>query len=79
MTDVELPVMPPVSPMLAKPVAAIPEGQHYEPKWDGFRSVVFRDGDEVGDRATLDDHEAVVVLQGEDFAIEESRVVLLGR
>ena len=43
----QLPVMPPVSPMLAKPVTAIPEGQLYEPKWDGFRSVIFRDGDEV--------------------------------
>lgn len=47
MTDVDLPVMPPVPPMLAKPVAKIPTGQHYEPKWDGFRSVVFRDGEEV--------------------------------
>ena len=43
----KLPVMPPVAPMLAKPVAAIPPGQFYEPKWDGFRSIVFRDGDEV--------------------------------
>jgi ATP-dependent DNA ligase len=42
-----LPVMPPVAPMLAKPVAAIPPGRFYEPKWDGFRSIVFRDGDEV--------------------------------
>jgi ATP-dependent DNA ligase len=33
--------------MLAKPVDAIPSGQLYEPKWDGFRSIVFRDGDEV--------------------------------
>ena len=33
--------------MLAKPVAEIPEGQIYEPKWDGFRSIIFRDGDEV--------------------------------
>jgi ATP-dependent DNA ligase len=33
--------------MLAKAVAGIPEGQFYEPKWDGFRSIVFRDGDEV--------------------------------
>jgi ATP-dependent DNA ligase len=40
--------MPPVSPMLAKAVPAIPEGDFsYEPKWDGFRSIVFRDGDEV--------------------------------
>jgi ATP-dependent DNA ligase len=45
--DMKLPVMPPVAPMLAKPVAAIPPGQLYEPKWDGFRSIVFRDGDEV--------------------------------
>ena len=43
----QLPVMPPVSPMLAKPVSAIPPGQLYEPKWDGFRSIIFRDGDEV--------------------------------
>jgi ATP-dependent DNA ligase len=42
-----LPVTPPVAPMLAKPAAAIPPGQFYEPKWDGFRSIVFRDGDEV--------------------------------
>ncbi|HEU0086132.1 MAG TPA: ATP-dependent DNA ligase [Pseudonocardiaceae bacterium] len=42
-----LPVMPPLAPMLAKPVATIPPGQHYEPKWDGFRSIIFRDGTEV--------------------------------
>ncbi len=39
--------MPPISPMLAKPAASIPKGQLYEPKWDGFRSIIFRDGDEV--------------------------------
>ncbi len=39
--------MPPVAPMLAKSVPEIPPGQHYEPKWDGFRAIVFRDGDEV--------------------------------
>jgi ATP-dependent DNA ligase len=43
----KLPVMPPVAPMLAKSVPTIPPGASYEPKWDGFRSVVFRDGDEV--------------------------------
>jgi ATP-dependent DNA ligase len=43
-----LPVMPPIAPMLSKSVPAIPEGEmSYEPKWDGFRSIVFRDGDEV--------------------------------
>ena len=43
----KLPVMPPVAPMLSKSVKEIPEGMSYEPKWDGFRSIVFRDGDEV--------------------------------
>jgi ATP-dependent DNA ligase len=44
----QLPVMPPVAPMLAKSVSEIPAGAlSYEPKWDGFRSIVFRDGDEV--------------------------------
>ncbi|OBK05146.1 ATP-dependent DNA ligase, partial [Mycolicibacterium conceptionense] len=42
-----LPVMPPVSPMLAKPATVIPPDASYEPKWDGFRALVFRDGDEV--------------------------------
>jgi len=39
--------MPPVSPMLAKPVRSIPPGASYEPKWDGFRTICFRDRDEV--------------------------------
>ena len=41
--------MPPVRPMLAKAVREVPRGVGlaYEPKWDGFRCVVFRDGDEV--------------------------------
>jgi ATP-dependent DNA ligase len=43
----DLPINPPVKPMLAKPVADIPAGQLYEPKWDGFRSIIFRDGAEV--------------------------------
>ena len=47
MDGVQLPVMPPVSPMLAKAVRDIPPDMHYEPKWDGFRAIVFRDGDEV--------------------------------
>ncbi|MFH8371221.1 ATP-dependent DNA ligase [Streptomyces sp. NPDC018031] len=43
----DLPVMPPVKPMLARSVAAIPAGMHYEAKWDGFRAIVHRDGAEV--------------------------------
>jgi len=42
-----LPVMPPVAPMLAKSVSTIPDVGHVEPKWDGFRTIIFRDGDEV--------------------------------
>src|SRR3954469_11410180 len=45
--SMDLPVMPPVKPMLAKSVAAIPPGMQYEAKWDGFRAIVFRDGPEV--------------------------------
>ncbi|MBZ5734407.1 ATP-dependent DNA ligase [Nocardioides sp. TRM66260-LWL] len=48
----DLPVMPPVQPMLAKSVAGVPDpakhgGLSFEPKWDGFRCLVFKDGDEV--------------------------------
>ena len=53
----DLPVLPPVLPMLAKSVKDVPEpakfsddehpGLLYEPKWDGFRCIVFRDGDQV--------------------------------
>jgi ATP-dependent DNA ligase len=46
---VRLPVNPPVLPMLAKSVRQLPtgEGWIFEPKWDGFRALVFRDGHEV--------------------------------
>ncbi|MDP9440792.1 MAG: ATP-dependent DNA ligase [Actinomycetota bacterium] len=45
----DLPVPPPVAPMLTKPAKELPvgEGFAYEPKWDGFRCIVFRSGDEV--------------------------------
>src|SRR5438309_664064 len=45
----DLSVNPPVLPMLAKRVGELPEGESwiFEPKWDGFRTLVFRDGDEV--------------------------------
>src|SRR3954469_8804048 len=44
-----LAVNPPVLPMLAKRVGELPPGQEwiFEPKWDGFRALIFRDGDEV--------------------------------
>jgi ATP-dependent DNA ligase len=44
----QLPVMPPVAPMLSKPVKQLPDGaMSFEPKWDGFRSIIFRDVEEV--------------------------------
>lgn len=44
-----LPVPPPVLPMLAKRSDHLPDGDGwiFEPKWDGFRAIVFRDGDDV--------------------------------
>src|SRR5438093_5454236 len=44
-----LPVRPPVPPMLAKLQPELPRGDGwlYEPKWDGFRAIVFRDGADV--------------------------------
>jgi ATP-dependent DNA ligase len=49
-----LPVSPPILPMLAKSVAQVPDQPDsgdpawvYEPKWDGFRAIVYRDGDDV--------------------------------
>jgi ATP-dependent DNA ligase len=45
----DLPVNPPLLPMLAKRVEQLPDGSDYifEPKWDGFRALVFRDGDDI--------------------------------
>ena len=44
-----LPLGPPIKPQLAKSAKKLPEGDgwRYEPKWDGFRTLVFKDGDEV--------------------------------
>ncbi len=44
-----LPLRPPVEPMLARPGDDIPTGPGwlYEPKWDGFRAICFRDGDDI--------------------------------
>ena len=44
-----LPLEPPIDPMLAKATPGLPDGDEwlYEPKWDGFRALVFRDGGEL--------------------------------
>ncbi|MFZ0676582.1 MAG: ATP-dependent DNA ligase [Candidatus Binatus sp.] len=49
METVDLPVNPPVLPMLAKRIDDLPADQTwiFEPKWDGFRALIFRDGDEI--------------------------------
>jgi ATP-dependent DNA ligase len=50
MDGVTLPVQPPLEPMLAKAQTKVPTDAgvwSYEPKWDGFRALVFRDGDRV--------------------------------
>jgi ATP-dependent DNA ligase len=50
MEGVDLPVAPPIDPMLAKAQARVPDEAgvwSYEPKWDGFRALMFRDGDDV--------------------------------
>src|SRR5262249_24024437 len=45
----KLPIQPPIAPMLAELARDLPEGAGwlYEPKWDGFRALVFWDGDEL--------------------------------
>ena len=52
---VKLPVRPPLAPMLARLARELPrDGFLYEPKWDGFRCLAFRDGDEVDLRSRHD-------------------------
>ncbi len=56
MSVADLPVPPPVAPMLAKLERSLPDGDYfYEPKWDGFRGIVFRHGDDlaIGSRNEL--------------------------
>ena len=48
-TLMSLPLEPPIKPQLARSAKELPHGDgwRYEPKWDGFRTIVFRDGDDV--------------------------------
>ena len=45
----KLPLKPPIKPQLARSAKALPEGDEwrYEPKWDGFRTLAFKNGDDV--------------------------------
>jgi len=83
-----LPVEPPVRPMLAKAAAKVPagEGWWYEPKWDGFRALVFREGDrlEISSRSGKDLKRYFPELVGPllaglpDRAVVDGEVVLVG-
>ena len=81
-----LPIAPPVQPMLAQIAAKLPaEGDFlYEPKWDGFRALVFRDGDDVYiqsrdgkpfDRYFPDLHESLGKLLPDDCLVDGEIVI----
>jgi ATP-dependent DNA ligase len=84
-----LPLKRPYLPMEAKSVAQLPEGAawQYEPKWDGFRCIAFRDGDDVGlqsksgqplGRYCPELVEALLRLRGKQFVIDGEIVVPVG-
>lgn len=81
-----LPLEPPLKPQLAKSRRDLPEGEdwRYEPKWDGFRTIIFRDGDEVQlqsrngkpmNRYFPDIVEQVLALPGERLVIDGEMIV----
>ncbi len=85
---VQLPLQPPIRPMLAKLVEILPEGEGwlYEPKWDGFRVLLFRDGQEwllqSRDLKSLNRYfpelEAVVMEQLPARAVVDGELVIVG-
>lgn len=85
-----LPFSPPIEPMLARIAEAIPaDGAYlYEPKWDGFRAIVFRDGAGVYiqsrdlkplDRYFPELHDALGVALPEDCAVDGEIVIATPR
>jgi ATP-dependent DNA ligase len=83
---VKLPISPPLKPQLAKSARELPAGDDwcYEPKWDGFRTIVFRDGDEVHlqsrngkpmNRYFPDVVEQALALKAKRFVIDGEMVV----
>jgi ATP-dependent DNA ligase len=85
-----LEIHPPFAPMEAKSVARIPtgEGWQYEPKWDGFRCLVFRDGKKIDLRSKSgqplaryfpDVVEAVAKLKAKAFVLDGEIVVPAGK
>lgn len=83
-----LPIAPPLAPMLAKLQEDIPRGEGwlYEPKWDGFRAIVFRDGESLRidsrNGQTLDRYFPEVVEQLKlalpDRAVIDGEIVVAG-
>src|ERR671917_2236154 len=82
----KLPLSAPVKPQLAKAAKELPRGEEwrYEPKWDGFRTIVFRDGDEVQlqsrngrpmNRYFPDVVEQVLALPADRFVLDGEMVV----
>jgi ATP-dependent DNA ligase len=82
----KLPISPPLKPQLAKSARELPAGDDwcYEPKWDGFRTIVFRDGDEVHlqsrngkpmNRYFPDVVEQALALRAKRFVIDGEMVV----
>ena len=83
----KLPIQPPFPPMEAKLVDEIPHGElwQYEPKWDGFRCVAFRDGDKVELQSKAGQPlgryfpevvEALLGLKAEKFVLDGEIVIL---
>src|SRR5215510_3087684 len=73
-----LPFAPPLAPMLSSAADALPggEGWQFEPKWDGFRTLVFRDPDDhdlaplaatLSERCVVDGEIVIVGVGGLDF------------
>jgi ATP-dependent DNA ligase len=85
---VTLPLKPPVKPQLARPAKELPDGGgwRYEPKWDGFRTIVFRDGDDVQlqsrngkpmNRYFPDVVEQVLALPGRRLVLDGEMIVVV--
>jgi ATP-dependent DNA ligase len=83
-----LPLSPPVAPQLARSAKTLPEGDdwRYEPKWDGFRTIVFRDGDKIQlqsrngrpmNRYFPEVAEQVAKLPGERLVLDGEMVVIV--
>src|ERR1700745_1521593 len=81
---------PPIAPMEARSVEEIPtgDGWQYEPKWDGFRCLVFRDGDKIELQSKSGQHlgryfpeivEAVREVKASRFVLDGELIVPIGR